>query len=68
MERGRRLGGGGAWRLERVADGATLRFSFAFRAVAGGICSACCSCARFGVTVGAHALYDLLVGVVMQPA
>jgi hypothetical protein len=54
--------------LERVADGATLRFSFMFRAVAGGLFGVLFLRRGFGVTVGAHALYDLLVGVVMQPA
>src|SRR5262245_48987044 len=66
--------GGGGWvaavpgALERVADGATLRFSFAFRALAGALFGVLFLRRGFGVTVGAHALYDLLVGVVMQPA
>jgi hypothetical protein len=65
--------GGGGWvaavpgALERVADGSSLRFSFAFRAVAGMVFGALFLRRGFGVTVGAHALYDLLVGVVMQP-
>jgi len=53
--------------LERVAGGATLRFSFAFRALAGALFGALFLRRGFGVTVGAHALYDLLVGVVMHP-
>lgn len=54
--------------LERVADGASLRFSFAFRTLAGLVFGVLFLRRGFGVTVGAHALYDLLVGVVMQPA
>jgi membrane protease YdiL (CAAX protease family) len=53
--------------LEHVANGASLRFSFVFRAVAGLVFGALFLRRGFGVTVGAHALYDLLVGVVMQP-
>ena len=54
--------------LERVADRSSLRFSFVFRAVAGLMFGVLFLRRGFGVTVGAHALYDLLVGVVMQPA
>lgn len=65
--------GGDSWvaavpgALERVADGTSLRFSFVFRAVAGLLFGVLFLRRGFGVTVGAHALYDLLVGVVMQP-
>lgn len=54
--------------FERVAEGSSLRFSFAFRTIAGALFGALFLRRGFGVTVGAHALYDLLVGVVMQPA
>ena len=53
--------------LQQVTDGASLRFSFVFRAVAGLLFGVLFLRRGFGVTVGAHALYDLLVGVVMQP-
>jgi len=53
--------------LERVADAGSLRFSFVFRTIAGGLFGVLFLRRGFGVTVGAHALYDLLVGVVMQP-
>lgn len=54
--------------LEKVVSGPSLRFSFVFRTVAGIIFGTLFLWRGFGVTVGAHALYDLLVGVVMQPA
>ena len=53
--------------IERVASGRTLWFSFAFRTVAGVMFALLFLRRGFGVTVGCHALYDLLVGIVMQP-
>ena len=42
-------------------------FSFTFRAVAGLFFATLYLLRGFGITVGCHAFYDLLVGVVMQP-
>ena len=52
---------------ERISSAPPLWFGFAFRAVAGGMFAVLFLWRGFGVTVGCHALYDLLVGVVMRP-
>lgn len=41
-------------------------FTFTFRALAGGFFAALFVTRGFGITVGCHAAYDLLVGVLMQ--
>jgi hypothetical protein len=53
--------------VRRVAMTQSLWFSFAFRSVAGALFAILFLRRGFGVTVGAHACYDVLVGVVMQP-
>ncbi|MEZ6057271.1 MAG: CPBP family intramembrane glutamic endopeptidase [Planctomycetaceae bacterium] len=54
-----------AW---HIADTPALWYSFAFRLLAGLCFSMLFVLRGFGITVGSHALYDLLVGVVMQSA
>ncbi len=54
--------------VERVFQTQALWFSFTFRAVAGVVFAVLFLRRGFGVTVGCHALYDVLVGVIMQPA
>lgn len=46
----------------------SLWFGFSFRLLAGAVFSTLFFTRGFGVTVGTHAVYDLMVGVVMQPA
>lgn len=46
----------------------SLWFGFVFRLLAGAVFSTLFLTRGFGVTVGCHAIYDLLVGVVMHPA
>lgn len=53
--------------VQRVAGGRPLWFSFTFRTIAGALFAVLFLRRGFGVTVGCHALYDLLVGIVMQP-
>lgn len=53
--------------IGRVASGRPLWFSFAFRTIAGVTFALLFLRRGFGVTVGCHSLYDLLVGIVMQP-
>jgi hypothetical protein len=52
--------------VDRVVATPANWFSFAFRTLAGVVFSLLFLRRGFGVTVGCHALYDLLVGVVMQ--
>ncbi|REJ88789.1 MAG: CPBP family intramembrane metalloprotease [Planctomycetota bacterium] len=51
----------------RISSKPELWFGFVFRAVAGGLFAVLFLWRGFGVTVGCHAIYDLLVGVVMRP-
>ena len=39
--------------------------TFSFRALAGGFSSLLCILRGFGITVGCHAAYDLLVGLLL---
>ena len=50
----------------RVADDPSLWYGFAFRLFAGLAFSVLLLLRGFGITVGSHALYDLVAGVVMQ--
>ena len=52
--------------VDRIVATPAHWFSFAFRTLAGVVFSVLFLRRGFGVTVGCHALYDLLVGVVMQ--
>jgi len=52
--------------LGAAADSFTL-FTFSFRIVAGLLFASLFVMRGFGITVGCHAFYDLLVGVLMQP-
>ena len=52
---------------ERLATDSSLWFGFTFRTVAGIVFGTLFFNRGFGVTVGSHAIYDLMVGVVMQP-
>lgn len=52
-----------AW---QIADDPNCWYSFAFRLIAGLSFSLLFVLRGFGITVGCHALYDLLVGVVMH--
>jgi membrane protease YdiL (CAAX protease family) len=49
-----------------AADAFNL-FSFSFRAAAGVFFAAVFLLRGFGITVGSHAVYDLLVGVLLAP-
>jgi membrane protease YdiL (CAAX protease family) len=49
----------------RVQSTRTLWFSFVFRTLAGMFFSALFFLRGFGITVGAHAAYDVIVGVVL---
>lgn len=51
--------------LEKIAADPQLRFSFAFRLLAGGTFSTLFWLRGFGITVGCHLLYDLIVGVLL---
>ena len=50
----------------RLATQQSLWFGFTFRALAGAVFGTLFFSRGFGVTVGSHAIYDLLVGVVMH--
>ena len=52
---------------QRLVTEPSLWFGFTFRALAGAAFSTLFFTRGFGVTVGCHAAYDLLVGVVMHP-
>lgn len=60
--------GGVADAASRVASRPALWFSFTFRCLAGVVFCLLFLRRGFGVTVGCHAVYDLLVGVIMLPA
>ena len=49
----------------RVARDQSLWFGFLFRTAAGAVFSSLFVVRGFGVTVGSHALYDLIVGVIL---
>lgn len=51
--------------VARVQSSRTLWFSFVFRTLAGMFFSALFFLRGFGITVGAHAAYDVIVGVVL---
>jgi membrane protease YdiL (CAAX protease family) len=51
--------------MTRVASTRQLWFGFVFRTVAGIFFAGLCFLRGFGITVGAHAFYDIFVGVVL---
>jgi membrane protease YdiL (CAAX protease family) len=51
--------------LTRVLSKPELWFGFAFRTLAGIFFAALCFFRGFGITVGAHAIYDIFVGVIL---
>jgi hypothetical protein len=54
--------------VQKLLAEQSLWFGFTFRLLAGAVFSTLFFTRGFGVTVGCHAIYDLLVGVVMHPA
>ncbi len=53
--------------LRRVVDEPARWYGFTFRLLAGTVFAVLLWLRGFGITVGCHAAYDLLAGVVMQP-
>jgi len=64
---GESLGSGIVSAAVEVYAQPSLWFSFCFRCTAGALFGMLFLLRGFGVTVGCHAIYDLIVGVVMQP-
>lgn len=50
----------------RVQTQRELWFGFTFRLLAGGYFAAICCARGFGIAVGCHALYDMIVGIVLM--